>query len=396
MPVIKTTLRQLSEASVDYVSLVKRGANRIPFRVIKTEGEQPMLDLSNPLNLFRGKKAEAQEPEVVAVAVMASDDATLAQVQKTLADNGMAFKNTFKNEDGSITLTDAEDPTSLGADDNHLVRLSDNMCVVMKGFSAYATNLTENATFGEQVAAKGFYSNVYTANEVLSDTMRDALYSASSPSDAASEISKLLSAHNAYVLSLVKGLPVKAFKAEQEVTALYSAVAAKNAEGTATEAAQAATSEAEAGAEGEAATKTEPEAGVPSEEAKPAAEGTAEGNQDQVQKSEGDAGAAPAAAAVTAAPDAMVQVLQQLQELTKVVKSVSEKVDTTASEQEIQAKKIEEIARKSDTATQAVKTTVVVGAAAGDEPAQAPARKSDNDPRTGCFDTAFISAKKAR
>ena len=44
---VKTTMRQMKEAKVAFISLVTRGANRIPFRVLKSDkGEDNMLDLT--------------------------------------------------------------------------------------------------------------------------------------------------------------------------------------------------------------------------------------------------------------------------------------------------------------------------------------------------------------
>lgn len=51
---VRTTMRQMKEAKVAFISLVSRGANRIPFRVIKSEGDN-MLDLSQLRHVFKGE-----------------------------------------------------------------------------------------------------------------------------------------------------------------------------------------------------------------------------------------------------------------------------------------------------------------------------------------------------
>lgn len=54
---VKTTMRQMKEAKVNFISLVTRGANRIPFRVLKSQGEDNMLDLTQLRHVFKNEPA---------------------------------------------------------------------------------------------------------------------------------------------------------------------------------------------------------------------------------------------------------------------------------------------------------------------------------------------------
>ena len=57
---IKTTAKELKNADVRFISLVKRGANRIPFRILKTnKGENQMIDLTTLRPVLKGEKIEA-------------------------------------------------------------------------------------------------------------------------------------------------------------------------------------------------------------------------------------------------------------------------------------------------------------------------------------------------
>ena len=52
---IKATAKELKNADVRFISLVKRGANRIPFRILKTDkGENQMIDLVR-ISAHRGR-----------------------------------------------------------------------------------------------------------------------------------------------------------------------------------------------------------------------------------------------------------------------------------------------------------------------------------------------------
>ena len=60
---VKTTMRQMKEAKVAFISLVTRGANRIPFRVLKSDkGEDNMLDLTQLRHVFKGDAPAQAKP----------------------------------------------------------------------------------------------------------------------------------------------------------------------------------------------------------------------------------------------------------------------------------------------------------------------------------------------
>lgn len=63
---VKATAKELKNADVRFISLVKRGANRIPFRILKTDkGENQMIDLASLSPVLKGDKTEAPREEGV-------------------------------------------------------------------------------------------------------------------------------------------------------------------------------------------------------------------------------------------------------------------------------------------------------------------------------------------
>lgn len=58
---VKTIARELKNADVRFISLVSRGANRIPFRILKksSEGENQMIDLTTLRPVQKGEKDQA-------------------------------------------------------------------------------------------------------------------------------------------------------------------------------------------------------------------------------------------------------------------------------------------------------------------------------------------------
>ena len=60
----KTNMRRLKNAQISFISLVNRGANRIPFRVLKSEGENNMLDLAR---ILKNEPAQAKPQGFAAI-----------------------------------------------------------------------------------------------------------------------------------------------------------------------------------------------------------------------------------------------------------------------------------------------------------------------------------------
>ena len=110
---------ELRDVSVNFVSLVKRGANRIPFRVLKSEG-----DVAFDLGSFFTRKADADEAERVStrktedMVKAATDVLTRAGYQVTLksepASDGSGKDETKNPAAGSDAGGTRNDGTSAG------------------------------------------------------------------------------------------------------------------------------------------------------------------------------------------------------------------------------------------------------------------------------------------
>lgn len=361
-----------------------------------------MIDLSKPLKILKGEKPQAASPEVVGVVVFdQGDEAVMAEVRKSLTDHGFAVDTVTKNEDGTVLFSagavDAEDAT--------IVRLSEDMAVVVKGFSSYNQSLSESTNFSEVMAAQGYYQGVRTACDALVYTMQNVLQKAESSTDAATKVNSILSSFSTYVGTMTKGLPVAAFKADLSVSEVVKSAKEKAKDMPADKVPEGADPKewAKMSDEQKAEWKAKAKAKKDEEDAAAAAAASkSEGEQgkgDTQPAAEGEKapaaeGAAPAEKSEQS-DDGLKAVLAQLGELSKAVQGVAGEVGEVAKAQKSLEGRVDEIARKADNAAQAVKTTVVAGAGAGDEPAKgAPVKKSDTDPRSGCFDTAFLPKRR--
>lgn len=211
MPTVKVTANKMTDASVSFISLVDRGANRIPFKIVKQEksmsGHFAGLDLGK---LF-ARKSETKDKQGEVLAVVTMKGESFDSVKKQVADAGFSVDNVQEMEDGSVIFKQDGDMEG----ETTLVRLNDHVVVVTKGFRPYAMDITVgDVSFAEQCAAQGFYPGVRTIVDVMVQNINVAVDQAASPQDAAKMVAKMFDEAKTYTVGFLGGLPVKAFKLE--------------------------------------------------------------------------------------------------------------------------------------------------------------------------------------
>lgn len=218
MPRVKINAKKMSDADVTHISLVHRGANRIPFKIIKQE-KSPMagksyagLDLGALLSVTKAdEKPEDAQAEVLGIAAMKSDPG-FELIQKSIVDAGYSVDNIVEMDDGSVVFnqTDGDIPPEV-----EVVRLNDSMALVTKGFNTYAPDmLVAGASFGEVCKAQGFYPGMRSVTDTMLDSVTSVIRDASTPAEAAEKVTKVMSEVSEYVGSMVKQLPSQAFYLE--------------------------------------------------------------------------------------------------------------------------------------------------------------------------------------
>lgn len=216
MATIKLNTTKMLNSDANFISLVERGANRIPFKIIKQESSMSKhfnaLDLSS---IFTQKSEAAKvEPKVIGVAAMKDED--LPSLVEQLNEAGFNTANMLELEDGSVVFKQDESD-DLEGDDVAVIRLNDHLALITKGFSPYCCDMGTGEgkmSFIETVQAKGFYPGFRTVVEAMQDGVDSLLRNSVDPSTAATEVAKLFDEAKMYALTMVKALPSKAFKAE--------------------------------------------------------------------------------------------------------------------------------------------------------------------------------------
>lgn len=208
---VKVKLKELTNPDLRFVSLVKRGANRIPFRITKAEKEQKMgsIDLAHIGSMLKLKAAQST-PVVAGIVVAKGDAKQFAAVTKAVADSGFKADEIKDLGEGAVMFVQLPEPDK-GA---HVVRLSDSTVVCLKDFSPFEEKLAANVDFEPALKQDGFYQGVGVATLAYSKAMGALLQKG----DSAEAVAKVTEKFNAYVSTLVEGIPANAFKMDKAVT----------------------------------------------------------------------------------------------------------------------------------------------------------------------------------
>ncbi len=208
---IRVKANELHDATVEFISLVKNGAIRIPFRITKsTEGG--MIDLKT---LFTKSEPETS-PAIVAILV--SKDADLDKAKARIVGAGFSTDNEAPADSGPI-FYQSDEADGKAVADAQIIKFDDDLaiavskCDLKKAFEEFNF---ESVSFKEMMAQEGAIPSIRVAKEVLSDTIHNILHKADSPSEAANEVSAAIEDFKNFVSGVLSNVPVQAFKLEAD------------------------------------------------------------------------------------------------------------------------------------------------------------------------------------
>lgn len=206
--------KKILVADVTHISLVNRGANRVPFRIIKSDDPKESTVFNLDRLFSKNKKGEASNPspnQMVAIAV-----ATHLALKLEPELQALGFDVTQKTEHKGSTVYKQHDYTD---EEVQLVAFSSDLAGLVKttkGFDSWP----ETLSFTDNLMVAGFYPSVSMATDALSYTIREAMYESADPTEASATIGKAIDEFKAYLLSVTSSLPVDAFKMEEMAVSL--------------------------------------------------------------------------------------------------------------------------------------------------------------------------------
>jgi hypothetical protein len=194
---------ELTDADVKFISIVPKGANKIPLKIKKNAEGKQFMDLNS---LF---DKNIESPFVTKVIINKSAE-DIEEVKARVALAGFSLDEAEEKE--NVIILKQEDAPE-GAKTS-LMQLDDEVALevtVNKGFTSY--NMQEGS-FKDLFAQEGVLPSINTALQVLGDAIGNILFDQDmkDKDEAAKAVKKTVSEFSQMVVELIAGVPVTAFK----------------------------------------------------------------------------------------------------------------------------------------------------------------------------------------
>jgi hypothetical protein len=216
MAIVKIKVTELFDGDVRWISLVKRGANRLPIKILKSEEEKEMGGINLGAMLFRKRDGQRATPATdemtIAAVVIRKDEEYTDKLVAKVKDLGLKVED--KEEDDSVIILKQD---AWQDDESQMVsmRLNDDVGIILGGNARkFFDPFSDSMDFDENVSTKGFFPGLAMSMEALMSTVSGIMRNSEKRQDAGGLIESALDAHKSFVMSLTKKLPMVAFKLE--------------------------------------------------------------------------------------------------------------------------------------------------------------------------------------
>jgi len=319
MPKVQISANQLEGADVDFLSLVTKGANRVPFRFTKGENEMG-LDLYALGRRMFGKE-ESVGPAVVAAVVRKGADLDL--VRDRLQKAGLSIEQQ-ETKDGDVYFVQPGVP----AEEIGVLKIDDDLGLIISHIEKAFSDLNfESTSFNEVFSQESFFPSLRLGSDMLNNTIGNIMQKVDTPDEAQGEIEKAVDEFKRWVGVLVSNIPVEAFKLDKStpVETKKPEVTEGEAAGAESEASATSTSEGSAsGTDGETDAQEEP-----SQEDQSQSEGTEASGLHEVVKSLRDDLQKQVQDTATSMEKTLGELTETVDKISKSVEGLSSRVSDT-------------------------------------------------------------------
>lgn len=229
MPTVTVPGKRLVNTRVRRVSLVDRGANQTPFRILKSEEQQETeamidLDLSALIRKGLGQPPAPTGPQVAAVAISA-EIYTQEQAADIVAKADLDASECLHDEEEKVFVF--KQGTGKTDADSIAVQVAEGVTAVVSGAvevrKFFMEMNYETTSFKELMAQEGVVPMLSTASTVMSSVIYNIMQQATSPEDAATMVGKAVDEYKKTLTSILKGVPSTAFKMAEPADAIRKA-----------------------------------------------------------------------------------------------------------------------------------------------------------------------------
>lgn len=313
---------ELTDATIPFISFVKKGANGDPLRILKADASGEGLDLAAAasqvlasVNKSGEGAAPAQAEDSQIIFFSANTEEAAGALEEVLTVLGLKTENPMDTEHGLVFMQADKVPADIV-----MVELEPGVHMALasstKKADLYGCSGEEATSFETVMGTEGAVPMAGVVLEALSTTVRASLRSAKTAEEARTNIGAALRGAASYFDRIVGAIPMTAFKVEMEMA---EADAVELTDEPAAEGEKPKDETTEQKGEGE---KPAAEGAAPADDTKPTPEAGKDkpAAEDTAQKS---AGAVDTDAIITAVTKAVEAKLQPIQE---AVAQVTERV----------------------------------------------------------------------
>ena len=217
MPKIKMNVTKLGDPTVNYISLVSRGANRIPFRIVKHDKQEShMIDLAslNISKLLKGEKVAAvTEAQPTIVGFVTMKDENFDAVKDGLKNAGFLVSKQVEESDGSIVFKQVDEIP----EEFTVLKMNDALLVLVDGVDT--DDLVGGTIYESLLKEESFIPSPDIATEGMALAMGEIASSQDTPQDKVAKMELVTKDHNGYLSKLFSWVPARLTELAKELEA---------------------------------------------------------------------------------------------------------------------------------------------------------------------------------
>lgn len=210
---VKIVANELLDTDIEMVSLVRHGANRCPFKVLKSDDESPVSKLGDKLQSFFS--IAKGEFSVTAYFIRKDAADSLLPILKA---EGVDTSNVSESE--GVTVVTLSNASARG-----FIQLTDALAIAVDQPIKEFSDESIVKAYAEGVGLSGFAPSVNLAVSGLAESVWSLLNSnevLGEREDRIAKVDTMLASFRKYITSLARMLPAQVFKVEAAVRAVQT------------------------------------------------------------------------------------------------------------------------------------------------------------------------------
>lgn len=230
---VKVLGTELLDANIEFVSLVKRGAIRAPWKIIKMEDLDDLPEIEEKEENWYtkaakkafGNNSEPENDEKVGISAIFVQKDALERVLPLLKEAGFEVDKENIDAEDDVIMFKLEGFEGVGS----LFALSSEVGVATDRVVKFFDPFLSSEDFNDNIGT-AFFPSLGMAQDALGETIFNVLQSANDDDEASAGIKKALSSFSRHVNKLARALPEEVFKLEKSLKNDFEGITFDNSE----------------------------------------------------------------------------------------------------------------------------------------------------------------------